>query len=473
MTMTKISSLLFRCSRPAAKSSADKLEPIKGPFSGLSLFNFLAVLFILAGIISPLRANGDDRVYINIDSPYMRQFPIAIPDFRGADGSRGDSSSHLPSPEILSNDLNMTGYFKVLDPRTFVEKSGSTEMDASDISFRDWSFIGAELLVKGTYEVRGSDLVVEARLYDVFKGSQVLGKRYTGDVKDHRRIIHRLANDIMEALTGRKGFFDAKIAFVSARRGNKEIYVTDFDGSDVRQLTDLNSISLSVRWAPDGRRIAYASYASGQPSIYIQDTSSGAKRKLATRASLNISPAWSPDGNTLAISMNLDGSPNIYLIDTNGGVLKRLTDNRGIDVSPCFSPDGRKITFVSNRSGGPQVYVMDADGSNQHRITFSGDYNTAPSWSPKGDRIAYTGRSSSGFNIFSVSPEGSGVTQLTSGRGDNQEPAWSPDGSMIAFSSSRAGAAQIYMMRATGENPIQVTTSPGEQSAPNWSPAGK
>jgi len=441
---------------------------------------FIAVaLFLLEGIYSqPLWA----KVYIDIRSPSFRRFPIAISPFSTALSPSDTMRLGERATEILSNDLSISGFFALIDPRTFTENStrippaetspGSGQGETAGpegIDFRKWAHVGAEALVKGEVTYKDRSLSLEARLYDVVKKELIIGKRYIGEVTDLARMVHRFADEIIFALTGEQGIFQTKIVFVSKATGNKEVYLMDFDGRNVNQITRQQSICLSPRWSPDGTKIAFISYKAGNPDLYIKDLRTGEERRISHYPGLNISPAWSPDGQRLALTLSKDGNSEIYTIRPDGSGLVRLTNHPAIDVSPTWSPDGKKIAFVSNRGGNPQIYIMEATGENVQRLTFEGKYNTHPAWSPRGDRIAFDASIGGNYNICTIRPDGSDFKILTANLGRCEMPSWSPDGRHLVFSASRDGGPHIFLIDAEGTQIKKLTFQRGGDTYPNWS----
>ncbi len=416
------------------------------------------------------------KVYIDIRSPSFRKFPIAISPFKSSPS--GDSKFGERATDILTGDLNISGFFSLIDPKSFGEEaprppSGTDPSGAALIDFRRWTNVGAEALVLGEITYKDQTLVLEARLYDVVNKELIIGKRYRGDLNDLSRMVHRFADEIVFALTGEHGFFQTKIVFVSVATGKKEIFLMDYDGRNIVQITNHQSICLSPRFSPDGTRIAFTSYKAGNPDIYIKSLRTGEERRVSSHAGLNITPAWSPDGQRLAMTLSKDGNSEIYTMALDGSKLTRLTNHPAIDVSPTWSPDGQKIAFVSNRGGNPQIYIMDANGGNLQRLTFEGNYNTAPSWSPRGDLIAFDGTVGGEHNICTIQPDGSNLRILTANMGRCEMPTWSPDGRNLAFSSTRDGGPQIFLIDLEGTRIKKLTFQKGGDTYPNWSPRFK
>ncbi|MFZ0451966.1 MAG: Tol-Pal system beta propeller repeat protein TolB [Desulfatiglandaceae bacterium] len=414
-----------------------------------------------------LSGEAHSRLYIDINAPSMRKFKVAIPDFRNLSKGNGCPEFSSKLPAVMANDLDLSGFFSPMDKSAFIEESPALMRE--DIRFKNWSVIGAELLVTGGYTCIGNSVEVEVRLFDVIWGKQILGKRALGSIKDYRLVMHRLGNDIIQLLTGHGGIFLTKLAFVGNATGHKEIYTSDFDGFQPRRITSDRSIDLLPRWSPDGKSLLYNSYKDGGPMLYVRNLQDGSVRRVSGRKGLNIGAAWMPDGKRLALTLSQKGNPDIYLINLKGKRLRRLTRYWGIDVSPAFSPDGKKMAFVSNRSGYPQIYILDLEKGTEGRLTFEGKYNTSPSWSSLG-RIAYTSKDRGLYNIVTIDPEGGDVRQLTENQGNNEDPCWSPDGHYLVFSSDREGQYHLYLMTANGQSQRRITFMKGDQTAPSWSP---
>lgn len=407
---------------------------------------------------------GAQSGYIEVTAPGNRQMKLAV-DTPHALTATSSVESGRELSEVIQFDMNMSGV-------VVAESSGllplSTGISAADTDFTPWLNGGYDLLVRSEYSFKGDELTVEFRLYDVPNRKMMTARRYLGKAKELRRFAHSFADEMLLTITGEKGCFTSRIAFVSAQSGNKEISIMDWDGHNLLPLTRNGSINLNPDFAPNGREIIFTSYKRGNPDIYRRALSSTAEVPLSNRRGLNITGSWSPDGSKIALALSKDGDAEIYTIGKDGGNPVRLTVSSALEVYPGWSPDGRQIAFVSDRLGKPQIFVMDASGGNVRRLTTSGGYNVNPRWSPKGDKIAYT-RSQGGFQIYTINPDGSGDTQLTS-EGSNENPTWSPDGRFIAFSSRRSGGDGIYVMRADGSGQTRVGQSKGGYSQPAWSP---
>ena len=435
-----------------------------------NLSYYLGILLFIQLLIPN---TGFARIYIDINAPSIQRIKIAIPDFINLSAQKEHPELTRALQEVVSNDLDLSGYFTPMDREAFLDEDDSSS-SLGEIRVRNWSVIGAELLLKGAYTCTGGSVEVEVRLFDVFWGRQLLGKRVLGKIEKHRSLMHRIGNEVISTLTGHKGMFLSKLAFVGTSSGHKEIYVSDYDGHNVQQITSDRSIALLPGWSPQGDKITYSSFKDGGPMLFITDISSGKVRRISARKGLNIGAAWASDGQRLALTLSHKGNPDIYAIDLTGKIIDRFTYYWGIDVSPAFSPDGKKIAFVSDRSGSPQIYVKDLITGKEERLTFEsdiliGNYNTSPAWSSS-NRIAFTGMNDKQFDIYTIDSDGSNLRRLTHNQGKNEDPCWSADGRYIVFSSNRDGGYHLYIMNANGQNQRRITFLEGEETSPSWSP---
>ena len=430
---------------------------------------FLTTLMVL-GFFTP--AFSQTEVYIEIAKTPGEKIEIAIPDFEPSlkEGEEAPEDLSKTIADIVKDDLRIYGFFNLIENRQFLRETSEADKKLGSIDFKEWSLLGANALIKGTYRIEKEDVTIEARLYDVNRGTQITGKRYTGKRNSLRAMIHRFSDEVVYRFTGELGIAQTKIAFESKVSGQKEIFIMDFDGHNIRKLTNNNSLSLSPDWSPDGGKIIYTTYKDNNPDLYLLDLKNGLNKPFSLNPGLNISPAWSPDGKKIALIMSRDGNPEVYTLNSEGRYPQRLTNGRAVEASPSWSPNGRQITFTSDRSGSPQIYVMDSEGTNLRRLTYEGSYNDEASWSPKGDKIVFVSKRNGPFNIYVMNVDGSDVRQLTSHAGNNENPSWSPDGRFIVFSSTRMGKPQIFFMKADGSGQKALTFLQEGGYNPSWGP---
>lgn len=418
-------------------------------------------------------AAGAAEVFIDISRKRSEHIKLAVPEFwfkpnklKAAD----DGQAGKTAKETLDFDLVFSGYFSILqDEKIFAEIK---EMEKDATAWNLWNDAGVNALAKGVYyAIPGGQMAVECRLYDVDRQEQLAGTRYTGTNNIFRKMVHKFADQVIYRFTGEAGVADSRIVFAGRVGGNKELFLMDYDGQNVKQITNIKSIILSPEWSPFGTRLLFTSFHNRWPAAFTLDLRSGAVKPLVASPGKTQSAAvYSPDGKRIAYTMTVDGNSDIYTISTDGSGLTRLTHSESIETSPSWSPDGKQIAYVSDIPGRPHIYIMNADGTNPRRFTFNGDYNADPAWSPKGDRIAYASMMDWTFNIVVKNLDGSLEKQVTADNGKNESPSWSADGRHLVFSSTRSGERQIYIMNASGENQIQVTNMPGGAYAPSWSP---
>jgi TolB protein len=400
--------------------------------------------------------------------------PIAVPNFQplGGSGDPRDFAGKLR--RVLAYDVAVSGFFKVLDPQTYVARAGEG-IEGDTISFADWFNVGAQLLVKTGFTLAGSSLRLEGRLYEVSReqGKLVLAKTFAGDASDARFLTHLWGNAIVKFFTNEDGIFTTRIAYSVRNRVEgqvaKNLYVVDYDGNGKRAVTSNTGLNLLPRWSPDGAALLASSTMNRKWEVVRVSLKTGKAKVLSSRRGLNLGGAYSPDGSSVVATLSQDGNSEIYLLTAAGSIKQRLTDHWGIDSSPTFSPDGRRIAWVSDRSGTPQIYVMSADGSNPRRLTFRGSYNQEPDWSPKGDKIAFTGRDQR-FDLFTVDVTSGAIDRLTQATGNNEHAKWSPDGRHLVFSSTRGGASSVWLMWADGSNQRPLPGAGKGAYTPAWSP---
>lgn len=420
------------------------------------------LILLLISVFTATSSIAQDE-YIEVNAPSSRVMKLAITD------PYSPAAPYLEgihqAAEVISSDINLSGV-AVADSQPGLNLPQTVLL--SDIDFKQMKDTGFDLLVRSSYSLVGQQLTLEFRLFDAVNHKVLTAQRYIGTKSDLRRFSHLFANEIVFALTGEKGYFSTRIAYISNQTGNKEIFIMDWDGHNPRQLTKNGSINMNPDFSPDGTSILFTSYKKGNPDLYRHSISNGSEVTVSARKGLNLTGSWSPDGTKIAVSLSKDGDSEIYTLSKDGSNPMRLTINPALDLSPTWSPDGTKIAFVSDRLGKPQIFIMNADGGNVRRLTTSGKYNVNPRWSPKGDRIAYSQMNDGVFSIHTISPDGSSDTKLTS-EGSNENPAWSPDGRFICFSSKKSSGSGIYVMRSDGSGVRRVSGNRGSYSQPAWS----
>jgi TolB protein len=425
----------------------------------------LPILALGLALAFPGRASAQQDYVLTIRDG-QAAISFALPPFAATERTRAAAEEiHA----VLEADLKYTRVFSLL-PKSYY--SYIQTQNLRTIRYEDWESINAAVLFTGEVSLSGGgDLVLERNFYDVKSKKQILpGKRYQAKPADLRFLAHRLADEIMKA-HGEKTLFTSKIAFVSDRDGNDEIYMMDYDGAGQTRLTFNKVTDCSPAWAADASRMAYTSYQQQTAGLYILDVYEGKRTPVSVRGG-NYSPNWSPDGRKLAFASTMDGNMEIYTAEveaspTRIGRIKRLTFNQGIDTAPSWSPNGREIVFTSDRGGTPQIYICDAEGSNVRRVSFGASYHDSPSWSPSGDRIVYVARVDNVFDLYVYSIRTQSVAKLTESNARNESPSWSPDGRHIVFTSNMRGGSQVWTIDVDGAN-LRPLTSAGKNKLADW-----
>jgi TolB protein len=361
-------------------------------------------------------------------------------------------------------------------PEGLLQAIPAQNADAPNL--KDYQSIGASYLVTTRAEVVGSEMNVEAKVYFVATGQNILAKRYSGKAENPRLFAHQASDDIM-GLTTIKGVARSKIAFVSDRdstkdKRTKELYIVDYDGFNPRRVTVNRSLNILPAWSPDGRTLAYVSYRQGSPDIYLAAIYEGKSTNLTSGKGFQaFAPAWSPDGTKVAYASNRSGNMEIWISNADGSGAHKITASAGSNTAPCWSPTGQEIAFTSSRSGAPQIYLMDSEGLNVRRLTTVGSYNDAPAWNPSKlyGEIAYTSRlEGASFEVAVIDLASRQVRQVTEGRGSCEYPAWAPNGRHLVFACNHAGTWQLTVSDRDGRTVRTIPAGPGSNAQPDWSP---
>jgi TolB protein len=409
-------------------------------------------------------------ITITIAGPGSQLSTIAV---SGLKNLGGDDDHLIGSAFVgtLRRDLELSGYFRIIDPHAYIEDPQTSGFELGQFNFADWRSINADFVVKGSVSASGARVKLTAFLYDVAQQRRMMGKNYTGDADDVAPMARRFADSILEAATGQKGPFNSRLAFVSTHGGRfKEIYTQSIDGQDRFQLTSNPTINLFPSFDRGAHYLLYLSYKTMAPALYLADLRAQSETRITSPHGRVIGGTISSDGERIVAAIERDGATNLYLITREGEELRQLTDTSGINVSPAISADGATLAFTSDRSGTPQIYLMSLAGGAPKRLTYSGDYNTTPAFSPKGDKLAYQSRNNGRFDIWTIAAGGGEPVQVTDGNGSNEYPSWSPDGRYLAFSSTRGHNSRIYIMMVGNRKIISaLTEGNGNDSCPAWS----
>ena len=437
------------------------LEPTAFPLATVSRRR-LVTLSALSGVMAWGAAPAWAQVRIDISGVGGSRIPVGIVDFR--DDAK---ASTQPIAAIVRADLERSGLFRSVDT-----PAGLSE--TSTPVWADWRARQADALAAGSVtRLADGRLDIRFKLWDVVKGSELVGQAQAVHPDDARLAAHRIADTIYEKLTGEKGVFATRMAYVTKAGPRYSLVVADADGEGAKVALTSPEPIISPAWAPNGRELAYVSFESRKATVRIQDVQTGQRRVLADFKGTNSAPAWSPDGSQLALSLSREGGTQLFVINRDGSGLRRLTQSGAIDTEACYAPDGSKIYFVSDRGGGPQIYRMPAGGGAAERVTFSGNYNISPAISPDGRTMAYITRVGGGTFKLCVMDLGSGQVQQITDTSDDESPSFAPNGKLIVYATRTGGRDTLVTTTLDGKVKARLDT-PGASDIrePAWGPFG-
>lgn len=414
----------------------------------------LAMLLMVAAALYAQAVQAQLRV--DISGTGAQQYPIAIADFSNDDKGRLIG-------EVIRADLTRTGQFRLINA------SGANLGFDTEIAHDDWRTRGADTVAYGSVG-RTADGRYEIRykLADTVFKSQLDSIAFAGNDAELRRIAHRIADRIYEKITGIRGVFSTRLAYVLKRGSTYELQIADADGQNPRVALRSSEPIISPAWSPDGTRLAYVSFQSGKPVVYVHHLS-GKQTAVANYKGNNSAPAWSPDGSRLAVVLTRDGLSQIYSVGASGGDLQRLTNSPLIDTEPFYSPDGSSLYFTSDRSGNPQVYRMPATGGNAQRVTFNSSYSISPRISPDGSTLLYVSRRDGGYRVVSMNLSTGAETVLTNGP-DDQSPSFAPNGMQVIYAAVQNGRSVLAGVSSDGRVRQTLSVLNGEVREPTWGP---
>jgi TolB protein len=396
----------------------------------------------------------------------MPVIPVALPAFITRDNSEEAKAAAELLREVVGADLRYSRIFSLLPEKYY---GFIRPLNPDKIFFKDWESISATMLITGEVSRNAEgEVIFEGKVYDVKSERFIRGKSYQAERAMWRTAAHRFSNLLME-IYGEPPIFTSKVAFVSNRDGNDELYMMDYDGHNQTRLTFNKIKDYMPAWSADGRTLAYTAYQGETAGLYLLNIYEQTRTPVFDKGTC-AAASFSPDGRWLAFASTQDRSnTDIYLARADGTGVRRLTFSPSVETAPTWSPTGREIAFTSDRGGTPQIYIMDAEGSNIRRRSFGGNYHDGPAWSPTGDRICYVSRVESVFDLYVLDLRSDQIIKLTEGYARNEYPAWSPDGRHIIFQSNRiTGEVQLFSIDYDGAN-LKRLTSSGENKLADWS----
>ena len=416
---------------------------------------------VLAAILSLPALPALAQFRVEVTGVGLTQLPIALAPFRG------EAQAPQRISAIVQADLERSGQFRSIDA------AGAALDEVSRPDMAQWRQKSADSLVTGSItRLADGRYDIRFRLWDVVRAQDLGGQSFVVSQGDLRLVAHRIADFVYEKLTGERGVFSTRIAYVTKAGGRYSLWVADADGENAQAALSSPEPIISPAWAPNGTQLAYVSFESRKPVVYVHDVASGRRRLIANFRGSNSAPAWSPDGRQLAVTLTRDGSSQLYTIDANGGEPRRLMQSSGIDTEPVFSGDGRTIYFVSDRGGAPQIYKVAASGGNAERVTFSGSYNISPSVSPDGRWLAYISRVGGAFKLH-VMDLGTGAVSAITDTTADENPSFAPNSRLIVYATQQQGREALMTTTLDGKIKARLAGQGGDIREPDWGPYQK
>jgi TolB protein len=418
-----------------------------------------AVLLALAA--PPSRA----QLRLDITQGVSDAVPIAIVPFGGqADGGPADVAA------VVASDLERSGRFAPLARQDMVTRPVRGEQ----IRFEDWRLLKSDFIVVGEVEPAAGNSNLRFELFNVATGQQLLAKQLPSTEAGVRATAHRISDLIFERLTGVRGAFSTRIAYVAvdgtppAQR--YKLIVSDADGFNPRTVADSPEPLMSPAWSPDGRMLAYVSFEGKASAIYVQELASGKRSRVSARAGINGAPAWSPDGKRLALTLSRGGNLDIYTLDLATQTLTRLTSDEAIDTEPEWSRDGGNVYFTSDRPGSPQVYRVPAnEGGQAERMTYTGGYNARPRVSPDGEELAMVTLDRGNYRIAAMNLKTRALRVLSTASQD-ESPSYAPNGATLIYATTDGRGGALATVSSDGRSQQRLSADRGELREPAWSP---
>jgi len=426
-------------------------------------------VWLLAFLLLIVSFKTHANLTIRITQGSDQTTPIALVPFAW----RGSGALPEDVSRIVADNLERTGLFAPVPRENLV----SLPSRGSEVIYRDWRLLNVNYLLVGSIEEEGDQLKIGYELFDIVSQKRIFGETVTARPSQLRSRAHFISDRVYEKLTGQKGIFSTRMAYVTAESldGRAEyqyrLHVADADGQRSRTILTSHEPILSPDWSPDGKKLAYVSFERGRPAIFIQEVATGSRYQLTNFRGLNGSPSWSPDGKQIAMTLSRDGNPEIYIYHLEERRLTRVTHHYAIDTEPAWSPDGKNIIFTSSRSGGPQIYKVNLQSGNIERVSFEGNYNARARYSPDGQEIFMVHRESGGglFSIAGLNMETGRLRTLTTSPLD-ESPSVAPNGSMVIYALMQGDQGVLGVVSTDGRIQYQLPAERGDVREPAWSP---
>ncbi|QID16682.1 Tol-Pal system protein TolB [Nitrogeniibacter mangrovi] len=422
----------------------------------MKLTDLLRLFFTLLLSLAAMAAHA--QLSIEITGAGANRFPVAVSVMEG--------ESQLPRSvtEVIRADLERSGLFSLVELGPVALPEGSLP-DFAWLRTR-----AADAVAVGSVrDVGAGRFEVRMRLYDTRQEQQLDAIVMTMTPDQYRATAHRIADVIFEKITGLKGVFSTRIAYVVKSGTNYKLQIADSDGANAQTALNSREPIISPAWSPDGKKLAYVSFQLKKPIVYVHDLAAGLQSVVANFKGSNSAPAWSPDGQRLAVVLTKDGLSQMYTINVDGSGIQRLATSSSIDTEPAYSHDGKWIYFTSDRGGSPQIYRIPATGGRAERVTFEGSYNVTPRPSPDGLTMTFITRTANGFQVAIMDLATRQYAVLTDSSRD-ESPSFAPNSRMILYATEVGGRGVLSAVSSDGRIKQRLSVKAADVREPAWGP---